>query len=215
MATATMEAIDTNGGPTADRENEAKCRAFYGEIASELGATVAEFGQRCGQGWGCTLVDVAGRKLRISPTWQTGDRLKVRGEYPRTKLGESRETAYRDECNPDITVSIHRQPMAIAQDIARRFLPDFHARWAVVAKRVADTDEYDAKRGALKARLVDAIDGAKANDTNSHSVYAPGFYDGISTNGDNVRIEYSYIPAELAFQLIAVSEKWRREHDDD
>lgn len=213
--TPTLTAVDTSGGPTADPNNRNKCRDFYAMISNELGCTISDFGVRCGQRWGATLADSEGRTFRISPDWQRGDRLQVSGDYPTTKLGESRAAVYRGEPNPDITISVSRQPAAIAQDIARRFLPEFHARWAVVAQRVREADEYDAKLSTLKSRLVAAIDGASDKDAKSQFVWAPGFYHEVVVCGADVRLEYWYVPAELAFQLIEVSERWRREHPED
>lgn len=194
----------------------ANVTAFYQAIAKALDCEAVDIGVKCGQKWGAKMKDAEGRVFDLRPDWRTGKRIEVDGDYPTTKRGGYMASAYNGETNPKITVSATRPPEAIAKEIGRRFFPDFRERWAKVAKRAADYDDYEDNQAALLDRLADRIDGSrKPSDKKSSTLWAPGFYRRIQAGKDCVTLEFYSLPAELAFQVVEVVEKWRKEHGDE
>jgi hypothetical protein len=80
------------------------------------------------------------------------DRLHVHGSWPR----DQRHGSYAPYSNaPAISVSISRDPKAIAREIERRFLPGFLPLWHAAEGRRREAEESNAKAETLAARLRD------------------------------------------------------------
>ena len=100
------------------------------------------------------LNNAAGRSFTLHRDRQ---RVQVCGRYPSHPTGGS---AYSSHDNPPvITIGPTRPAAAIAKDLARRFLPGFHALWEKVEGRIASEDRRIIAREAAAASLQEILGG--------------------------------------------------------
>ena len=109
----------------------------------------------CGTGWfdltksGCTI------SLRFDQYGQVG-RIELFGHYPRAKDNSSQ--APYNAVQHRITVAETKEPAQVANDIAKRLLPDFLKDWESVKKNCDDHDAKTKNWAKTKDRLVKAGD---------------------------------------------------------
>ena len=203
------QATDSSTGKHK-REN----MTFYGAIGTALGVTLIDVRECCGQRWGGDFEDCEGRRFMIRPTWQNGHRLEISGDYPTTQDGKyaASTRAYKDECNPSITVASTKTPERIAGDIRHRFLPDFAKRWAQVAEHVAESDAFHNQQQATRERLVSLIDGARLSTHSECEVWANMPYRKVQASGAMAELAFYSMEMELAERIIETVEQYRKEH---
>lgn len=154
------------------------------------------------------LTDGDGREIHLDGRPGMGPRgkLRVSGSYP-TAPG------YNEE-RPAVNVSASRAPESIAQDIARRFLPDYLEAFAESIRQDEAEKTRKAQVADIMQRLADAL-GGKVGDNGS----GPRVWGGVPA----VRVDYVTptsvkMELRLAPDLAVKLAEWARENcpeDDD
>jgi hypothetical protein len=135
--------------------------------------------------------------------FQMGDRLEISGSYARKDTGYGFISSY--DHPPSIGVTSSRPPKALARDIQRRFLPEFHRFHELAMERKRQHEEYEANQEKAAQVIAEAFEGEIRND-NSGVRFSRILNDGpwghidVSGNG-TVMIEIRDLPVDLAVQI--------------
>lgn len=138
--------------------------------------------------------------------WNEDKRVVVSGFYPRynghdgVPYGESR---------PRITCAVKRGTLAVAKDIARRFLSDYLTLYETCEGRSKSTRKYDeGKRAALKqvAKAFEVEPRHRLEQSNQDKTFSVGSVDVLWGQVDeykpgSVKIELRDCPVELAVDI--------------
>lgn len=142
------------------------------------------------------------------------DRIEVRGHYPQLPDGRPWYPGSARLESDAITVAATRTPRAIAQDIARRFLPTYRAYLVKASEARASQIDWRSKTQVTYDKIVAASGGtirpqtAKAGSDNeiTERIYNVGgvSYGTLRVNGDSVRFDQFSVTPEFAVKIAAL-----------
>ncbi len=155
-----------------------------------------------------TVRDESGRAFSFgSSQYPVRDRWSVSGIYPRNAKGEQisvRKYSDGEPHEPVIYMAKTKNAESIAREIARRFLPDYEKRLAVVRDRVEADNGYLAKQQETRSRMERA--GVRfyehSPETGSTSVTDRGYACKVQVNSDTVNLDLRSVPTEVAAQIL-------------
>jgi hypothetical protein len=114
--------------------------------------------------------------------------------------------------DPSINVSLSKSAEQIANDIARRLMPESERIFALVNERINSANAYEISRDALTQRVCDAIHGKNwvlsKYEQESRKLSLGGVESGSGygdvriDSGDSVTFSLSSIPADKAVELV-------------
>jgi hypothetical protein len=142
--------------------------------------------------------------VALTYPWSARGRAEVRGEYP---AGWSwRERAIT------VTVSVGRDPAAVARDLERRLLPRYLPELELARERVASEAAEEAGRERVAAELLAAVPGAVRSPVQGRSdgvelrLPGHGYRHDVrvrSSDGTVVDVDLRGVPAEDAVRMLA------------
>jgi hypothetical protein len=158
------------------------------------------------------IVGPAGYNFTLGWSDHRGERISITGHYPRSKNAyySPRDCVPYDQRDsyktPDITVAANRGIDVLVKEINRRFLPDYRAAYAMVAKRVAQADDYAQAKLDTIHKVAQGI-GCNLEREHDGEV-KPALYphiDGVyqlRIEKDSVTIERLNLNADLAIDVL-------------
>ncbi len=153
-----------------------------------------------------------GRVFSLNSTWSGAGKLHISGYYP--KDGDAYRAprdwgvvAYNEEA-PSVNVSATREPVAIARDIVRRFLPAYTEIYRACIAKQQQQNAYRTNVNNTAAQLAALIPGAELRERDSvKSVhfYSTGHgYGDFSPSSDTVNMDLRSLPVALARRIAAL-----------
>ncbi len=143
-----------------------------------------------------------------------GRRLTVRGIYPADSNVRHAEA---------VTVSMDREPTAMARDIVRRWMPGYLAVIGQALESARQADRERAARRALNRRMEQALPGLHAAHVNEHeaphrhiSYWSGGQYSRegaaahasgsvmLTNDAQHANMKLTDVPADLVLQILAL-----------
>lgn len=143
-----------------------------------------------------------------------GRRLTVSGIYPADSNVRHAEA---------VTVSMDREPTAMARDIVRRWMPGYLAVIGQALENARQADRERAARRALNRRMEQALPGLHAAHVNEHeaphrhtSYWSGGRYSRegaaahasgsvtLTNDAQHANMKLTDVPADLALQILAL-----------
>lgn len=104
--------------------------------------------------WRALLVAPGEKSLFLSNTWASkGGRLYIGASFPE---GTSN---FQPIARPSITVADTKSNVQVANDIKRRLLPEYNTLLAIVLKRKAEADSFEANRLSLAEEVAKVVGG--------------------------------------------------------
>lgn len=142
-------------------------------------------------------VIVSGRWLQSSAISRDGYRS---ADYVPSRLGATLRV------RPSITISADKTPEKIAEEIRRRFLPEYcHIIIRLRAMRDKD-DDFRAKEKSLRDQVADALKTATHGPMGFElpaGLREGRCYGGVTVSGESVSFDLSNLEGDLALKLIA------------
>lgn len=147
------------------------------------------------------LVDVAGRRVALGWHYGQARKMVVTGHYPRHRL-----LGYGPRNAPRVNVSADRDPVAIARDLRRRFLPGFCSTWDQWLADCHNADVADTNAAALATEFAAALGESPRAFQGDHEVRV--YRDGLSIDfavspTGYARVEVRGMSRALALRLAA------------
>lgn len=144
---------------------------------------------------------------------------EISGHYPRADHPDSAyfgPSGYGSDPRINISVSVLRDPAAAAKDIAKRFLPDYLARYAKGLQDKCAHEESTARAEDDIRRLIAAADSGAPAQHSRRPGYAwisvPGGHV-ERRGGSDIKIEVTSVPIDAAVAIIEILKKHRKETD--
>jgi hypothetical protein len=178
-----------------------------GQLAEKIGA---ELGMPRDAEHDChgVMLGAEGNRLHISEPWNRPGHLSISGRFPATSyyFGPGERAS--------ITVRASRGQTIIAREIARRLLPGYHATLAKVAAHAA-AERADARsRADLAERIAALFPPGQAclpshcqSDTRAevliHSGSGASGWVKFHGRGEEVRLDFTGVPADVAVRMLA------------
>jgi len=156
------------------------------------------------------LIASDGRKILVYHD-QHANRLEVSGSYPRDDRNTQYISAYDNP--PRITVSMARNPRAIALDISRRFLPAFDAMWQEALKREGEHIAYADARQSNVERLTEAWQGSARHDGDIAvgGITTMGWDGSIAVSADTATLTLHNLPVDAAIEIAGIVHRYGKE----
>lgn len=132
--------------------------------------------------------------------WKMSGRARVRGVFP-----NHRDIYLNPPVNDgEITVSVDRDPVAIARDITRRCLPGYLADLPRVRDAVAQREDSDNMRREDAAQLAALLREPRITDDGSSVVGYAGKSHVSMRVGGEVSFSHLYVSHEQAMRILAI-----------
>jgi hypothetical protein len=133
------------------------------------------------------------KRISISPEWPTaanGSEYPFRSSRPDVSIG----------------VGINREPVAIAREIERRFLPEYRRVFAEGVKGRDEADAYLARQKANLQTFADLLGGSvrgEVVDVRMGDYDRHGYIHNLQVGGNTVQWDFRSMPVEIALKVFA------------
>lgn len=145
--------------------------------------------------WRAELEGPKGAVLFVSNTWSGKGRLYIGSTFPQ---GSSN---FQPTERPSITVSDEKSAQQIAKDIVRRLLPAYLPQLAIVLKRLAEANDFEARRAALAEEVAEVVGGRVQGEM----VYGGG-WDLQVSSANSIRLQghCNYLTLDQLKKIVSV-----------
>lgn len=160
--------------------------------------------------WQIKAITDDGRGLYFSQ-WDQQERFAISGAYPQFN-------DYSKNYPKNITLSAKKDPKKIAQDIERRFMPNYLAALSEINKRIAAHNARIARNQRMLMALLDSLDETPKLDYNGEPNWElteiSPHYDFIQsikhyTDSSTVDLHLVDLPIRIAMNVIELLKDWQ------
>jgi len=211
--------MNTNQTETRDERNarlEAGFRVWCQAVAKHLGATLEA--PRNEENPGSQSIRLVDGRISLNLNRYEG-KIHVSGNWPQDHTGQT--VTPRDTRLPygtksaSINVGLERDPKAAANDIARRFVPDFAAQYAACvecvqgrAQRANSTEANAHKIAAAIGAGIDKNHDTRRSEANLSTSLLAGIHT-VTVDNDSASFHVRSLPVDQAIQVLQLLKSFK------
>lgn len=157
-----------------------------------------------------------GYGLYLKLIWNKPDRIEVSGIWPKDAKGQLMIPyipygASAKQHRPEITVALARGAEAVAEEIKKRFLPEYIPKWKEQAELARTNDEWASGQLALIERLAKAAGenlGSHERERRSFTMKVGGSWSDIEAHGPKDATLKLRVTAGQAERIVKMLKEW-------